>query len=69
MNTMWINPFADNSNQSKICSSCGQDNDRYGLPIYPFNKSTKLLSWCAKCLGTVNDITTVDLELPQTDKV
>ena len=64
---MWINPVADNSNQSKICPNCGQDNDRYGLPIYPFNKSTKVLNWCTKCLGTVEDITTVDRELPQAD--
>jgi len=42
--------------------NCGQENDRYGLPIYPFNKSTKVLNWCIKCLGTVNDITTVDRE-------
>ena len=61
---MWINPVADNSNQSKICPNCGQDNDIYGLPIYPFNKSTKVLNWCTKCLGTVDDITTVDRELP-----
>ena len=33
MSKMWINPFADNSNQSKICPNCGQDNDRYGLYI------------------------------------
>ncbi len=46
---MWINPFADNSDQSKICPNCGQENDRYGLPIYPFNKSTKVLNWCTKC--------------------
>ena len=58
MNT-WINPNADLS----------QDNDRYGLPIYPFNKSTKVLNWCTKCLGTVDDITTVDGELPQADNV
>ena len=69
MSKMWINPVADNSKQSKICSKCGQDNDRYGLPIYPFNKSTKVLNWCTKCLGTVNDITTVDLDLPPTDNV
>ena len=62
---MWINPNADNTNQSKICPNCGQDNDRYGLPIYPFNKSTKVLNWCTKCLSTVEDITTVDRELPQ----
>jgi len=61
---MWINPNADNTNQCKICPNCGQDNDRYGLPIYPFNKSTKVLNWCPKCLGTVEDITTVDRELP-----
>ena len=57
---MWINPNADNTNQSKICPNCGQENDRYGLPIYPFNKSTKVLNWCTKCLVTVNDITTVE---------
>ena len=32
---------------------------------YPFNKSTKVLNWCTKCLSTVEDITTVDQELPQ----
>jgi len=37
MSKMWINPFADNNYQSKICPNCGQENDRYGLPIYPFN--------------------------------
>ena len=66
---MWINPNADNTNQCKICPNCGQDNDRYGLPIYPFNKSTKVLNWCPKCLGTVEDITTVDRELPSADNV
>jgi hypothetical protein len=64
----WYNPNADNSNQSKICPNCGEVNDRYGLPIYPFNKSSKVLSWCTKCLSTVNDITTADRELPQGDK-
>ena len=62
---MWINPNADNTNQSKICPNCGQENDRYALPIYPFNKSPKVLNWCTKCLSTVEDITTVDVELPQ----
>jgi len=38
---------------------------RRSLPIYPFNKSTKVLNWCTKCLSTVEDITTVDPELPQ----
>ena len=66
MSNMWINPFADNSKRSKISSNCGQDNDRYGLPIYPFNKSTKVLNWCTKCLGAVNDFTTVYRGLPQT---
>jgi len=37
MSSTWINPNADLSSQSKICPNCGQDNDRYGLPIYPFN--------------------------------
>jgi len=64
-----VNPNADNTNQSKICPNCGQENDRYGLPIYPFNKSTKVLNWCTKYLVTVNDITTVDRELPQADSV
>lgn len=66
--TSWHNPNADNSNQSKVCPNCGQVNDRYGLPIYPFNKSTKVLNWCTKCLSTVDDITTADRELPQGDK-
>ena len=34
-----------------------------------FNKSTKVLNWCTKCLHTVEDITTVDRELPQVDNV
>ena len=65
MSKMWINPNADNTYQSKICPNCGQENDRYGLPIYPFNKSTKVLNWCTKCLSTVEDITTIDVELPR----
>ncbi len=65
--TSWYNPNADNSNQSKVCPNCGDVNDRYGLPIYPFNKSTKVLNWCTKCLGAVNEITTTDGELPQAD--
>jgi len=28
---MWIDPFADNSRQSKICSNCGQDNEAIEL--------------------------------------
>jgi hypothetical protein len=31
--------------------------------------STKILNWCTKCLSTVEDITTVDGELPHTDTV
>jgi hypothetical protein len=69
MSSTWTNPNADNTNQSKICPNCGQDNDRYGLPIYPFNKSTKVLNLCTKCLSTVEDITTVDQELPQPDNM
>jgi hypothetical protein len=69
MNSTWINPNADNRNQSEICPNCGDVNDRYGLPIYPFNKSTKVLNWCTKCLGTVDDMTTVDRELPHGDSV
>ena len=40
--------------------------------VYPYtrsNKSTKVLNWCSKCLGTVEDITTVDRELPSADNV
>jgi len=66
MSKMWINPFADNSNQTKICSSCGQDNDRYGLSFQQINEAIELVR---KVFGTVNDITTVELELPQTDKL
>ncbi|MGC2574336.1 MAG: hypothetical protein WA364_22705 [Candidatus Nitrosopolaris sp.] len=69
MSSMWFNPNADLSSQSKICPKCGQDNDRYGLPVYPFNKSTKVLNWCTKCLATVDNITSVDRELPQADHV
>ena len=62
MNDSWYNPIADNSCQSKICPDCKQENDRYGLPVYPFNKSTK---------GTLctEDITTVSHELPPADEV
>jgi hypothetical protein len=48
MSSIWINPNADNTNQSKICPNCGQENDRYRLPTYPFNKPTKVLNWCTQ---------------------
>lgn len=67
-NTSWYNPNTDNSNQSKTCPNCGEANDRYGLPIYPFNKSTKMLNWCTRCLSTVNEITTTEGELPLGDR-
>lgn len=67
MNDSWYNPIADNSCQSKICPDCKQENDRYGLPVYPFNKSTKVLNLCTKCLNTFEDITTVSHELPPAD--
>jgi hypothetical protein len=69
MNESWYNPIADNSCQSKSCADCKQENDRYGLPVYPFNKSTKVLNWCTKCLNTFEDITTVSHELPPADEV
>jgi len=34
----WINPNTDNTNQSKICPNCGQDNDRYGPYILSTNQ-------------------------------
>ena len=79
MSKMWINPNADNTNQSKICPNCGQENDskrkwQKMLEDIRFihissNKSTKVLNWCTKCLSTVEDITTVDVEHPQADNV
>jgi len=66
MSKMWINPNADNTYQSKICPNCGQENDRYGLSFQQINEAIELVR---KVFGTVNDITTVELELPQTDKL
>jgi hypothetical protein len=31
MSKIWINPNADNTNQSKICPNCGQENDMHYL--------------------------------------